>query len=418
MKVVHVSTWDGAGGAGVAAYRLHAALLDAGADSRMFVENKCREDERVLAFRPARGLCVRLRRVARRLWISAALRRYVRTRPPGLEPFSDPRTIYGAAPVRQLPPCDILHLHWVAQFVDYGEFFRRLPSRVRVVWTLHDMNAFTGGCHYDLGCGRFAAQCGACPQLGSRSENDLSRAGWRRKRDAFRRLRGRMHIVTPSHWMAEQVRLSSLLGEFAVTVIPNGVDAEQFAPRDPVACRSILGLPSEARVLLFLAHSVDNRRKGFGFLRDALAGLRGVKDLVLLSAGAGRPDVPAVLPHVHLGYVQGQRFLSAVYSAADLFVIPSLQDNLPNTVLESMACGRPVVGFEVGGIPDMVRPGETGFLVPPQDADALRETILGALSDMDRLRAMSERCRQTVLNDYTLARQAQRCLELYRLLVD
>lgn len=420
VRVVHVSTDDVTGGAGRCAYRLHRGLLARGHDSRMLVQRKRSDDSTVSRFRPEDGIRRRLARRWRRRRIERDHERYEDSAPGWREPFHGDRTEFAGEVAGSLPPSDIVNLHWISRFVDYRAFFEGISERLPVVWTLHDMNLFTGGCHYDRGCGAYRRRCGSCPQLGSEDEEDLSRQVWRRKDDLLSRLGdGRLHIVTPSRWLADTAAASSLVGErFPVSVIPYGVDTEVFAPRDRDFARRVLDVPTEANVVLFVAHSVENDRKGFGVLREALAGLAGEEGLVLLSLGKGEPAVPEGIEQRHLGFVVDDRYLSVIYSAADVFVIPSRQDNLPATALEAMACGTPVVGSDVGGIPEMVRPGETGYLAEDGDPDDLRDAILRVLRDPEGRDAMSRRCRRRVLEEYGLDWQARRYEQLYRTLLD
>src|SRR6185295_15560755 len=196
-----------------------------------------------------------------------------------------------------------------------------------------DMGAFTGGCHYDQGCGKFTASCGACPQLGSRDENDLSRKVWKSKKSALDIHEEDLHIVGPSNWIAGEAKRSSLFGKFPISVIPNGLDVDEFAPRDKNFSRDLWNIPRDAAVVLFAAESVANVRKGFAHLAQAVAGIRGVENLLLVSVGGGKCDLPAGLPHLALGKVTNDRMLSTIYSAADVFVIPSLQESFGQTVI-------------------------------------------------------------------------------------
>jgi glycosyltransferase involved in cell wall biosynthesis len=330
-----------------------------------------------------------------------------------LEPFTDDRTRFGDQAIAQLPSADVINLHWIRRFIDLRAFFSAVS--VPVVWTLHDMNAFTGGCHYDEDCGKYIKNCGACPQLGSNNDRDLSRKIWKRKEEAYSHISpGQMHIVALCRWMKREVERSSLLGRFPVTIIPNGVDTDQFSPRDGLSMRRALGIPESAKVLLFVAQSTTNRRKGFGLLKKTLQGLQKRRsDLFLLSVGAFDAEMDRSANQLHLGRIQSDRLLSSIYSAADVFVIPSLQDNLPNTVLEAMACGTPVVGFDTGGIPDMVRPGETGWLAEVGDVRALREATEQALSDDGARARIGHQCRSVVEEEYTLEIQAERYRRLY-----
>ena len=232
MKIVHLSTTDISGGAALATYRLHRGLQRAGHESSMFVATRGSQDSSVIPFAPPTGLALRARRRLRRMLIDHDFAKYRQSRPAGYEPFSDDRSPYGATIVPQLPPCDVINLHWIAGFVDYQGLFDTLPRRTPIVWLLHDMNALTGGCHYDDDCGQLAKGCGACPQLGSSDPEDLSRQVWQRKQEAFRALEpNALHIVTLCRWMSALVKASPLLSRFPVTLIPNGMDLEEFAPR-------------------------------------------------------------------------------------------------------------------------------------------------------------------------------------------
>lgn len=419
MRVVHLSTSDKQGGAARGAYRIHTGLCESGHDSRMLVRYRKSDDPTVKRFEPPMDLLNRLRRRIRRECIQCAFNRYRESRPEGYELFSDDRSEYGDTLLDQIPPSDVVNLHWVAGFLDYESFFSSVPQRTPVVWRLSDMNAFTGGCHYDAGCDKYNAGCGACPQLGSADEEDLSRQIWERKHSIFERVEpDHVRFVAQSRWMKKEITNSTLLREFPVVLIPNGLDITAFAPRDQGVAREALGIPQIAKVALFVAQSVSNERKGFRLLGRAMADLQRLSDVFLLSLGGGKPTIDASISQLHLGHVSNDRLLSLVYSAADLFVVPSLQDNLPNTVLESLACGTPVVGFDVGGIPDMVRPGVTGLLAPVGDVDALRDAIVELLRDPASRGEMSENCRRIAVEKYALEVQAQRYVELYGEMLD
>lgn len=419
MKVVHLSTYDLKGGAAISAYRLHRGLVRTGHDSSMFVKYKSSQDSKVAEFVLPMDLRARWRRRSRRKAIIHSIRPYEQTRPPGLELFSEDRTPYGGSMLAQIPSCDVMNLHWVAAYIDYEQFFPAASRRAAIVWTLHDMNAVTGGCHYDMECERYSQRCGACPQLGSQDTNDLASQVWDRKRALFERLDPkRICIVTPSRWLGRVVKRSPIFSRFRVEAIPYGLDLDEFAPRDRQAARDVLGIPQQAKVVLFIAEMVDNRRKGFALLAEALADCAGsVEQLWLLSVGNHPPKIEGGFQGSHLSYLGNDRMLSLAYSAADLFVIPSVQDNLPNTVMEAMACGTPVVGFDVGGIRDMVCQGDTGLLESPGDVNGLRSAIIHLLNDLSKCRSMGQRARQIALAEYPLVLQAQRYSDLYKDLV-
>jgi glycosyltransferase involved in cell wall biosynthesis len=382
----------------------------------MVVASRATDDPGVIAVERSMDLISRIWRGVRQYRIAQDFRPYRDSRPPGYELFSDDRTEYTATLLDQIPTCDVINLHWVSGFVDHGYFFDRVPRKRPVVWTLHDMNPLTGGCHYDLGCGQYLQGCKACPQLGSVRPRDLSSAIWTRKNKIYSRVdRSRLHIVAPSRWLANEVEGSPLLSAFPVTVIPNGLDVDDvFVPRDQAPIRDLLGIPRTARVVLFVAETTDSRRKGFRFLLDALGRTaQEVAHLFLLSVGNTTPRVDLPIPWLHLGSVDNDRFLSMAYSASDLFAICSLQDNLPNTVLEAMACALPVVGVAVGGIPDMVRADINGFTVPPEQPDALAKAICRTLNDEPLRKRLAATGRRIAVAEYSVSLQARRYAALY-----
>ena len=413
MRITQVSTNDISGGAARAAYRLHTGLRKLGHDSRMLVAHKASEDSNVALFQPSRDLPSRIRR---RVLSSLMSRSWSRLppRPPGATFFSDDRSSFGAEIVEQLPPCDILQLHWISSFVDYGKFFRRVPRELPIVWTLHDMNPFTGGCHYSGDCGRFRESCGACPELLSSVLEDFSAESWRRKQEAlsYRGERG-MQIVTPSRWLAEQARDSSLFGNMQIKVIPNGVDTETFQPRDRKAAREQFGIDPTAKVALFVAEWASEKRKGLDLFVEAVQRMNKRPEFCLVAIGRGLPKELEGVRSVSIDHVRDEMTMSMVYSLADVFVIPSLQDNLPNTSLEAAACGVPTVAFSVGGLVDVVSPGKTGALVRPGDIEGLQDAIASLLTNEEERTMMAAECRRVAVEGYTLEIQAKRYVKLY-----
>ena len=418
MKIALISTMDYVGGASRAAYRLHNQLRASGHGSQMFVYLKFTHDSDVRNYKPAENLVSRVRRTARRSSLSREKEKYASSTPFERTFFTDDRTQFGFDLIEQMPDSDVIHLHWTGDFLDYPTFFRWLSKSKPLVWTLHDMANLTGGCCYDLGCGKFTQRCGACPQLGSQDESDLSRQIWLRKRDEFATLdASRVHIVTPSVWLANEVKKSPLMSRFACSVIPYGLDLGVFQPRSRQTARDLFGVPQDAKVILFLADGVGEYRKGFHILAQALTALDSRERPFLLSLGKDPPPGLGDFSRAHFSDITNDRILSFAYSAADLFVAPSLADNLPNTILESMACGTPVVAFDVGGVPDMVRPGVTGLLVPPGDANGLKHAVLSLLVDPAKRAEMSANCRRIALAEYNLLLQAQRYSEIYEALM-
>ena len=383
----------------------------------MLVEERKSDDPHVHRFRPPPDPLNRFRRRIRRARILSDAAKYP-NRPATLDWFSDDRTPYGRQLADQLPTADVINLHWVAGFVDYDGFFPAASrGRVPLVWRLADMNAFTGGCHYDDHSGKFTQQCGACHQLGSTDPSDLSHQIWARKKQALAHLPDDgLHLVGTSRWIAGEAKRSSLMGRFPVSIIPNGLDVKDFAPRDRKFSRDFFDLPPAARIVLFAADTAATVRKGFAYLAEALQGMTDVPDLLLVSVGGGNPTITGV-PHRHLGRIRDDRVLSLAYSAADVYVIASLQESFGQTVTESMACGTPVVAFASGGIVDMVRPGLTGELAPTKDVPALRAAVKKLLEDPPLRARMADNCRRIVLEEYSLEVQSRAYLALYESLL-
>ena len=417
MKVTHLSKWDISGGAAKAAFRLHQGLQSLGHESRMVVQFKKCEDPAVKVFEPPLEFPTRARRFARRHYLERSRKHQYSRRPADANIFSDDRSEHAADVLLQALPTDIINLHWIAGMFDYSQFFRKLGPPT--VWTLHDMNAFTGGCHYSGECRKFTHHCEACPQLGWSTGEDFSSDIWRRKRAAYRNLKpNKFCIVTPSHWLAAEAKRSTLFGDFPIKVIPYGLDTDLFKPRDKATARDALGIPKEARVLLFVASSLNAPYKGLAQLLGAVERLRAYPGLFLLIIGGGKSVRDLQVKNLSVGFFEHEGILSLAYSAADLFVLPSLQDNFPNTVLESFACALPVAAFDVGGVSETVRPGTTGVLAEAVSAEALALSIKNVLDDPERLASLSSNCRQVALAEYSLGAQAQRYVELYTSLLE
>lgn len=426
MIVNHLSTYL-TGGAALAARRLHDCLLTAGHSSRFHFGRKWKgaplnDSYSMLHWgkSPAtdfRQFFARLFQTPRRVSLKIKQRRALPPRDKRAEYFSFCQRI----PETPFPFGDshdqILHLHWVANLFDYASFFSSIPDELPIVWTLHDMNAFTGGCHYSGDCQKYVSGCQNCPQLARPGEQDMARHTFRSKQIAF--AEKNLHIVAPSRWIENEARRSELLkGSRSIQTIPYGLDTTKFTPVNKLLARRQLGLPADSVVIAFGADVVDNRRKGVLQLLAALS-LIPHDNVIGLYFGSGTlPAVNLRLPEMRaLGFVKEPAQLAATYSAADLFVIPSLEDNLPLTGLEAMACGTPVVGFAAGGIADYVRPGETGLLAKVGDSQDLAAKIKWMLDRRHDLLRMGKQARTLVEREFNQITQTQRHIELYRSLL-
>lgn len=406
MKVLHISASDRVGGAGIAAYRHHRALLSHGIESQMLVKVKATDDPRVQTWDVSRQLRHRLPRALRRRYLQAVGPKQ------SWFPFSDDRSELGGSESEPLPPHDIINVQFTSGFIDQSAFFRRLEAKIPIVVTMHDMNPFTGGCHYDMDCGRFTAKCGQCPQLKSSSEGDLSNAIWNRRFASYQSLLFRKaRFIANSHWLAGQAKRSSLLRSLPVEVINCGVDEKIFCPLDRAQARQLLRIPADSKVVMFAADSVENERKGGRYLYEALANIKA--PLFLVTAGAGHPPASLKMKSLHLGNLDCEQLMALAYNTADVFVIPSIQEAYGQTALEASACGVPVVGFNTGGIPDIVVHGETGLLCPVKDTQALREAIERLVTDGTLRARMGAKGRQRVEQKLTLDLLADKYAKVY-----
>ncbi len=308
---------------------------------------------------------------------------------------------------------DLVHLHWVGSGLLRVEELAKL--NVPIVWTLHDAWAFTGGCHYTGDCEGYKKQCGSCVELGSKEPKDYSYKLLQRKIKAFEKLN--ITIVTPSQWLASLVRLSELFKNHRIEVIPNGLDLNVFKPIDTAAARAYFGIPNNHDVLLFGAQSLGDRRKGGDLLAATLSKIS--RPTTLLTFGEGMMELPSN-PNLFikpLGSLTDDASLALAYSAADVFVCPSREDNLPNTVAEALACGTPCASFSTGGLPDMIQHQSNGWLANCFDPTSLAagiDWIVRHSNKADLRRA----ARESAEASYSMEQMTQRYSGLYKELLD
>lgn len=302
----------------------------------------------------------------------------------------------------------LVHLHWVGAGMLRVEELARL--RCPIVWTLHDTWAFTGGCHYMGDCEGYKKDCGCCPQLGSQTRDDYSHKLMHRKVKAFENLD--ITLIAPSHWLAEKAKQSSLFAGKRIEVIPNGLDTEVFRPIDHQIARQYFDLPEDSAVVLFGAQWLTDPRKGGDLLRDTLKQLNQPCTLLLFGEGVLPLEGCSHISVRQLGSLADDVSLAMVYSAADVFVCPSREDNLPNTVAEALACGTPCAAFAINGLPDMIEHQKNGWLSRPFDTADLAEGIrwLTRHPQQDQLRKAA---REKAVSEYSMALMNNRYMALY-----
>lgn len=415
-NILILSTSDIGSGAARAAYRLHKGLQSLGHSSLMLVQNKFGDDHTVLAatsLSPLQKGLIKLRRQIDRL----PLKCYSRNEPTMFSPQWFPDVLQSR--VSQLNP-DVISLHGVCGGYLRIETVAKFGKPI--VWTLHDMWAFTGGCHYTQACDRYTQSCGQCPQLNSTKEQDLSRWVWERKSQTWPQ--SNLSIVTPSKWMAQCARESSLLRNIQTTVIPNSIDIDIYKPVARHTARELIHLPKEKKLVLFGAiNGTNDQRKGFHLLQKALKYLgqsewRDKLELVVFGSSESNDTSLLGFKTHYLDRINDETLLATIYAAADAFVVPSVQDNLPNTVMESLSCGTPCVAFDIGGMADMIEHHHNGYLAKPFDITDFAQGIDWILSNEGRQEELSHRARQKVEVEFILEKQAQRYFTLFQEKID
>ena len=376
MKILTVSATDRIGGAGIAAYRLHQGLLQSGLESKMLVMRKATADPNVYRL----SSCLnRRRRMYRRLAAERHRRQLeLYRRQPGSGYWSLNRFSYPIATAINAFEADVVHLHWPGDnYLPIQQFVKIKPP---IVWTLHDMWAFTGGCHSADDCLNYYADCGSCPQLLHSASDDISARVSRLKQQAWADIP--MTIVCPSQWLTDCARRSRVLKNKRIEVIANGIDVSRFKPLDKGSARQAFNLPLDKKLILFGAvGGTSDPRKGFAYLRDALQHLPEKSDIEVVVFGAEQAESLDIrLPLHQIGHLGDSVSISLLYAACDVFVLPAWQENLPNTLMESLACGTPCVAFDQGGIPELVQHQRNGWLARFKDATDLARGIQWVLS--------------------------------------
>lgn len=417
MKVTLINTSDAGGGAPAACTRLLQALRLQRVDARLLVQYKITDSKGVTGTvnDAVSKLKAKLTFLAERIPFILFHERDKSVR----FAFSPANTGTSIINNPLIKDADILHLHWTnSGFLSIDDLKELINTGKPIVWTLHDMWTFTGGCHYSGTCERFKNECGNCPFLRDVSENDLSHKGWLRKAAMYAGAKN-ITFVACSDWLAGIAGKSSLIGKLPITSIANPIDIEVFSPRDKVAEQKKRGIKPDAKIILFGAANINDKRKGIRYLVEALQLLKqsdqDTSNIEVVIFGKNKYFDVTQLPFpVHqLNIITNENELAEVYSMADVFVTTSLEDNLPNMVMEAMACGTPVVAFNTGGVPEMVDHLQNGYLADLASAQGIANGIKEILYHTDTAK-LAANTRQKVLDNYTNDKVAKQYIELYR----
>lgn len=408
MRPVLCNTLDSGGGAAIASRRLHLGLRQLGDDSIYAVMQKSGDATSCIALsnRLRRAIQPFIRQIERLPLLFHTSRDRKILFSPTWRPSLIHRNIIALRP-------DVVHLHWIAD--SFIPLYSLAKLTVPIIWTLHDTWALTGGCHILKGCTRYQDGCGHCPQLASVISKDLSAWEYSLRKAAYKH--PRMTIIAPSSHLERIAKSSPLLNRFPIVRIPNGIDTEQFRPIEQRLARQILQLPQNVSLLMFGAvHPGLDPNKGFDLLCNVLRELPEAlraNTYCAVFGGAINGDL-FPLPSIELGQLHDDVSLALAYSAADIFICPSREENLPNTIMESLACGTPVAAFHTGGIPDMITDDENGILAPPYDVKALADGIARILqTPVEQKKQLQNVARKKAIDEYALPIVAQKHHDLY-----
>ncbi|MDD5895208.1 MAG: glycosyltransferase [Prevotellaceae bacterium] len=413
MRVLIVNTSEKTGGAAVAATRLTEALNKNGVKARMIVRDK--ETEQITVASVGNPLLQQWRFLWERLVIFC----HLHFSKEHLFDIDIANAGTDITATREFREADLIHLHWINQgFLSLGSIKKIIDSGKPVVWTMHDVWPATAICHITFNCRHFVSHCHKCRLLpGNGSDNDLAAKVWKRKKALY----GNHDIafVACSKWLASEAKKSALLTGSNVTAIPNPIDTHVFCPGDRKLAARTSSLPADKRVILFVSQRATNPYKGMEYLVDACNKLAQhypeMRDnTVVAILGGHSEEVVEKIPFeaFPLGYVSDTKRIVEIYRAVDVFVLPSLSENLPNTIMEAMACGVPSVGFKVGGIPEMIDHKRNGYVADYCNAADLAAGIRWALDEADKAAAREE-CLKKVSQCYSQHNVAMKYIEVY-----
>ena len=351
MRILHLNTHPSGGSYEYAAL-LSTALAGEGIESTV----RCKDS---LRLQPGRHFVDRL---IRKAYVSFSTKPWHGTKRLMLPPRRE-----------ELQGFDVVHLHTVADWFNVPTWLERLPSGIGVVITLHDLWHFTGGCFLFDGCDRFTGTCAPCPILKEPFNRILAKDEQRRKLQAYRDRH--VQFIANSEWLADLATRSSIVRACGPPqVIPPGIDTNVFKPQDKAACRSQLGISPDVFVIAAAAASLRDTNKNFSWLLGQVAELPELEDVLIVLVGEGDIEIPTNLNVRFMGGISDRSKRATVFSAADIFASTSLMETYGLTLIEAMSCGRPVVAFRTGGVPEAV-PNTGGILCDLVDAAAFKAAI-------------------------------------------
>jgi len=421
MKITLINISDSGGGAPVASMRLLKALLSEGVDAKFLVQKKNSSQDEVISIEKNfwDGIKSKFNFLYERLSFiffhekDKSVRFAFSTANSGTSIAKEPAVLQA----------DILHLHWTnSGFLSINDLKELVDLQKPIVWTLHDMWAFTGGCHYAGDCDHFMVRCGNCFFLKNPAPKDLSYKGWLRKEKLYSNA-DNVTFVTCSGWLKNIAQKSALLKNRPIFNIPNPIDVTVYKPYNKLDARKKWNININTKIILFGAANINDRRKGIMYLVEALQLLKTkfepTQTYEVVIFGKNNQFDTSQLPFkvYELSTISSPAALAELYSLANVFLMPSIEDNLPNTVMESLACGTPVVAFNTGGLPEMVDHKQNGYLANYKSAEDLANGIFQIINSENEEQLLAA-CRNKVLNSFTNSNVANQYLKIYKSLLN
>ncbi len=413
MRVLIVNTSEATGGAAIAANRLMEALKNNGVKATMMVRDK--QTSQITVASAGVKWIMALRFIWERLLILFAMG----GKKKDIWQVDLANVGTDITKTEEFKNADVVHLHWVNQGYLSMKCIRKiLNSGKRIVVTMHDMWYFTGICHYASDCEKYKTECKDCPMMKrTLFGRDLAQHVFNRKKKEYNL--AKITFVGCSHWMQHMAEEAVLTKNHDVLTIHNTINTTHFKPLDKTAQREKMGFPADHRLILFGSQKITDERKGFTFLVKACENLKQLypdlaKQITVVVVGSNSEEVKPLVPFdvVTVDYISDESQMVCLYNAVDLYVTPSLQDNLPNTIMEAMACAVPCVGFNVGGIPEMIDHKTTGYVANYKDAMDLAEGIAWTLKP-ENYDMLAKNAREKVLRDYSNSHIARLYTDVY-----
>jgi len=413
MKIKLLNTSEYAGGAAIACKRLFYALIKNKIEVQLLVQEKNSNESQVINVNN-----IKLSKYLNLFYILLEKLHFYFFEKNKSFRFAFSTAYFGKKiNLKYFQDTDIIHLHWFnLSFLSLKRFKKIIKLKKPVVWTLHDMWSFTGGCHYNDNCENYFQDCGNCKYLKNPKNNDLSNKIHKLKSEIYKPKN--ITFVTCSQWLADEAKKSLLLKNQNILSIPNPIDTEIYKPLEKIICKQKTNFSHNKFTILFGAASLNDERKGLNFFIEALNILNNNSDIYkekieIALFGKTNKELENLIPFktVNLGYLSETDFIINVYNASDLFITTSLQDNLPNMVMESLACGTPVVAFNIGGIPEMIEHKQNGYLADYKSSVDIAKGIEWILNTDKNI--VTQNARQKIINNFTEKIIAEKYQKLY-----